>query len=241
MTPRAFPTSRLALPLALVLPLAVLAIALWVRADPASPPFQGLDDAWLRLMNGGRDQPLWFVADAFDNSGGRIGVLSALLLASILVAWRRWRSAVFALAAVSATHLAIALIKLVGDRDRPTGIMVDASSNAFPSGHSARMASVVVVLTVVAIPVAAGRWWWPLAAALVLAMMWSRTWQHAHWLSDTICGAATGIGVSMLCWRACGPLLERERAEILARTRDDPSEPEALPLAGPPPDRPRCT
>ncbi|GAB3657828.1 phosphatase PAP2 family protein [Glycomyces tarimensis] len=241
MAPRPFPESKAALPVAVLLTLAVVAVALWVRADPVSPPFQGLDDAWLGVMGGPHDGALWVVADAFNHSGGPVGIAIVLVIAGTLLVLRRWASALFAVVAVTATYYLVDVLKLVGDRDRPPDPMVGVASNAFPSGHAARMASLVVVLTVVAVPVAARRWWWPLAAALVLAMMWSRTWQHAHWLTDTVGGAAFAIGVSMLCWRAFDPLLrrERERRADMARIRDAPNGAKALPLAPPLPDRPK--
>src|SRR5699024_7044566 len=109
------------------------------------------------------------------------------------------------------TYAATAVLKHLGDRPRPEDIMVAVSSPAFPSDHSSRVACLVVVIAVVAIPVAARRWWWPVGALLVLGMMWARTWQHAHWRTDTIGGVATGLGVSVLCWRVFDAMLRRER------------------------------
>lgn len=211
MPPREFPRSRLVPLFAALAVSAVLGLALWVRADPVSPPFQGLDDAWLRLMGGPHEGPLWAVAEGFDHGGGRIGSVAVPALALALTAVRRWRSALFVLAAVLATHVVTDALKYIGDRPRPGGIMVEVASPAFPSGHSSRMACLVVVIAVVATPVAARRWWWPIGALLVLGMMWARTWQHAHWLTDTFGGVATGLGVSVLCWWAFDAMLRRER------------------------------
>jgi membrane-associated phospholipid phosphatase len=44
------------------------------------------------------------------------------------------------------------------------------------------------------------------------AMMLARNWQHAHWLTDTVAGAATGAAVAVFTWWALSPLLDRERA-----------------------------
>ncbi|GAB3236280.1 hypothetical protein GCM10027447_34470 [Glycomyces halotolerans] len=209
MLPRAFRRRRLTV-VAVALLAATLLVAVLVRTDPLSPPFQGLDDAWLRLMAGPRDGLLWGLAEAFNHGGSTRGLLLVFLPAVVLLAARRWWSALFAVTAVSLTYVVVDLLKLVGDRPRPEEVLVDVVTDAFPSGHAARMASIVLVATVIAIPVGA-RWWWPVAVALVLGMMWSRTWQYAHWLTDTVGGAATGLGVSLLCWRAFDPLLERER------------------------------
>lgn len=204
------------------MPAVVLAVALWVRLDPASPPFQPLDDAWLGLMGGAHGGLPWAVAEGFDHGAeGRIAGAALLSSAGVLTALRRWRSALFVLTAFAATAAVTGLLKTIGDRPRPEDIMVDVSSNAFPSGHSSRVACLVVVVAVVAIP-AAGRWWWPVGALLVLGMVWARTWQHAHWLTDTIGGVATGLGVAMLCWRAFDPMLRRERSQ---RAGGDPEAP----------------
>lgn len=41
-------------------------------------------------------------------------------------------------------------------------------------------------------------------------MMWSRTWLHAHWLTDTVAGAAAGAGTGLVAWWLCAPALARE-------------------------------
>ncbi len=214
MTPNGFPKSRLALVLAVLVPLGVLGDALWVRlAAPGTPPWQGLDESWNDLVGGPADGLRWQLAQLLNRLGGEPGLaLLAIAVVALLIA-RRWRSAVFACAAVAATSLVVELIKLVGERPRPLDVMVDTGSWAFPSGHSARMAAFVVIVAVVWIPARHLRAWWPVAVFLTVLMMGARTWQHAHWLTDTIGGAATGWAVAALVWRVCTPLLDRERAE----------------------------
>ncbi|WP_051325507.1 phosphatase PAP2 family protein [Glycomyces tenuis] len=251
MLPRAFPRRRIAIPAAVLLLLVPLVAALWVRADPLTPPSQPLDDAWLRLMDGPHEGLPWAVAEVFNHGAdGRFAGVALLLFAGVLTALRRWRSALFALTVFTATYAVTGVLKTIGERARPEDILVSVSSNAFPSGHSSRMACVVVIIAVTAIPAAARFWWWAVGALLVLGMMWSRTWQHAHWLTDTVGGVATGLGVVMLCWWAFDPMLRRERlrrsaadGDGLARTGDARSAADGLALAGPPPARPegdRC-
>ncbi|WP_156926129.1 phosphatase PAP2 family protein [Glycomyces arizonensis] len=241
MLPREFPKPRLAVPAAAAMLLAVLAVALWVRADPASPPFQGLDDDWLRLMGGPHDGLPWAAAEAFNHGGGRFSAVALMVLAVVLTAVRRWRSALFAITAFLATYAVTEVFKHIADRPRPDSVMVTVTSQSFPSGHSSRAACVVVLLAVVAIPVAARYWWWAVGALLVLSMMWARTWQHAHWLTDTLGGVATGLGVTLLCWWAFGTMLRLERSQRSAREPDDlartgevPSATSGLPLRCPP-------
>lgn len=212
MTPNGFPRSRLLLALAIAIPLGVLGDALWVRADPTGPPWQPLDDFWNGLVGGPDSGLLWRIAAGFDAFGGRAGLVVLVVGVVLLLALRRWRSAVYACAAVASASLIVDGIKEVAQRPRPADIMIETASWAFPSGHSARMAAFVVVIAVVAVPARHLRYWWPVAAALTLAMMLARNWQHAHWLTDTVGGAATGWAVATFLWWACAPLLERERA-----------------------------
>lgn len=212
MTPNAFPRSRLLLILSIAVPLAVLGDAVWVRTDPTGPPWQGLDDWWNGLVGSPAGSPLWHVAEFLNLLGAELGlVLGAVGLVALLVL-RRWRSAVYACAAVAATKLVTDAGKAVAERPRPSDITVDTGSWAFPSGHSSRMAAIVVVIAVLVIPARHLRRWWPFAIVLTCAMMLARNWQHAHWLTDTITGAATGAAVAVFVWWALSPLLDRERA-----------------------------
>ncbi|MDA1358259.1 phosphatase PAP2 family protein [Glycomyces luteolus] len=212
MTPNGFPRSRLLLALAIAVPLAVLGDAIWVRTDPEGPPWQGLDDWWNGLVGSPVGSPLWYVAECFNLLGGALGlVLGAVAVVALLVV-RRWRSAVYVGAALAATKLVTDGLKAVAERPRPTDITVDTGSWAFPSGHASRMAAVVVVIAVLMVPARHLQRWWPVAVVLTCAMMLARNWQHAHWLTDTVAGAATGAAVAVFVWWALSPLLDRERA-----------------------------
>lgn len=223
MTPNGFPRSRLLLILSIAVPLAVLGDALWVRADPEGPPWQGLDDWWNGLVGGPEGTILWHVADFFDLLGAGLGIVLGAACVIALLVMRRWRSAVYAIAAIAATKLVTDVGKAVAERPRPLDVMVDTGTWAFPSGHSSRMAAIVVVIGVLFVPARHLRRWWPVAVVLTLAMMLARNWQHAHWLTDTIAGAATGAAVAVFTWWALTPLLDRERAlrEATALAADD--------------------
>ncbi|MFI8389536.1 hypothetical protein [Streptomyces sp. NPDC085540] len=52
----------------------------------------------------------------------------------------------------------------------------------------------------------------------VLAMMGSRTWLHAQWLSDTVAGALVGVGTCLVLWRAFAPLLETESERMASNS-----------------------
>ena len=212
MTPNAFPKSRFAIVLAIAVLLGVLGDAFWVRADPKGPPWQGLDDWWNGLVGGPDDGLMWNLATFLDYTGAEAGLVVCALGVVALILVRRWRSAVYACAVLAATALLTDVLKSVGERPRPADIMVDTGSWAFPSGHSSRIAAIVVVIGVLVIPARRLKLWWPIAVLITFAMMLARNWQHAHWLTDTVAGAAIGWAVAFVLWWALTPLLDRERA-----------------------------
>ncbi|MFD3465473.1 phosphatase PAP2 family protein [Streptomyces sp. NPDC058682] len=187
--------------------------ALVVRADTVDPPFQELDDRWLIWMGGPHEGPYRAAAAALDLFGGPLGALLPLSLLILLLVRRRWVSAGFLLAAtLGGNMLVVQGLKHLVDRPRPADPLVRVDHGSFPSGHAATAALLVVVLGVLLVPAARRRAWWIGGAAFTLAMMWSRTWLHAHWLSDTVAGAAAGAGVGLVAWWLFGPALARERA-----------------------------
>ncbi|GAA2617600.1 MULTISPECIES: phosphatase PAP2 family protein [Streptomyces] len=189
--------------------------ALVVRSDVAEPPFQELDDRWLIWMGGPHDGVYRALASALDLFGGPVGALLPLSLLILLLVRRRWVSACFLLAAhVGGNTLVVQGLKHLVDRPRPADPLVRVDHGSFPSGHAATAALLVVVLGALLVPAVRRRAWWTGGAVFTLAMMWSRTWLHAHWLSDTVAGAAAGAGVGLLAWWLFGPALARERARV---------------------------
>ncbi|MFJ6698606.1 phosphatase PAP2 family protein [Streptomyces sp. NPDC091272] len=195
---------------ALLLLLPVL-LGVVVRGNVTRPPFQGLDDTWLRWMGGPHEGLPQAVATALNWFGGPYGALVQLAAVLLLLAVRRWRSALFLLTAVLGGQLAVQALKHIVDRPRPVNPLVTVDHGSFPSGHVATAAMAVVVIGALFLPGAARRRWWPVGVLLVLAMMWSRTWLHAHWLSDTAAGALAGAGATLLVTWAFAPLLAKER------------------------------
>ncbi|WP_175439169.1 phosphatase PAP2 family protein [Streptomyces vilmorinianum] len=189
-----------------------------LRGD-GPPFFQGLDDAWERAMDGSRADAASDLALTLDRLGGPIGVVVPLALAGCLCVYGRWRSGLFAFTAgVAANILVVLPLKQLVDRPRPPHPWVLVNDGSYPSGQVFTAAALVVAAGVVLCPPRARRWWWPVAALYVGAMMWSRTWLHAQWLSDTAAGALAGVGACLLLWRAFASLL-REEAERAAADR----------------------
>ncbi|WP_329389052.1 phosphatase PAP2 family protein [Streptomyces sp. NBC_01351] len=210
------------LALALVLLGAAGVSALIVRSNVTDPPFQGMDERWLTWMGGPHEGLYQAVATALNWFGGPVGALVPLALLTLLLVRRRLVSAGFLLAAYFGGNLLVVQgLKHLVDRPRPANPLVRVDHGSFPSGHAATAALLVVAVGVLLVPAARRRAWWIGGAVFTLAMMWSRTWLHAHWLTDTAAGAAAGAGAGLLTWWLFRPALARERAREDARADAD--------------------
>ncbi|MEU9374393.1 phosphatase PAP2 family protein [Streptomyces sp. NPDC048255] len=211
-------------------------LTLLVRPDVVNPPFQGMDDRWLHWMGGPHEGLYAAVAAALDWFGGPLGAVVPLALLVLLLVRRRWVSAAFLLGVyLGANMLVVQGLKQLVDRPRPADPLVRVDHGSFPSGHVASAALLVVVVGALLVPAARRRAWWLGGAVFTLAMMWSRTWLHAHWLSDTVAGAAAGTGAGLLAWWLCGPALARERERVHDRRGAAVDSPDPVPPA----DRPQ--
>jgi undecaprenyl-diphosphatase len=90
----------------------------------------------------------------------------------------------------------VQLLKAVFGRVRPEQIMLPLDSPAFPSGHVANAATIVVLLALLL----RRRWIAVAGAAYVIAMALSRTYLGAHWITDTIGGVLVGVAMAVLVW-----------------------------------------
>ncbi|WP_328296741.1 phosphatase PAP2 family protein [Streptomyces sp. NBC_00435] len=216
-------TGMLALGAGLLGSAAVLALV--VRQDVTRPPFQDFDDRWLTWMGGPHEGFPSAVAAGLNWFGGPLGSVVPLALLLLLVVRRRWVSAGFLFAAYMAGNmLVVQSLKHLVDRPRPADPLVRVDHGSFPSGHAAGAALLVVLVGALLVPAARRRAWWAGGALFTLAMMWSRTWLHAHWLSDTAAGAVAGAGTGLLAWWLCAPALTRE-AERPRPRRQGPRSP----------------
>ncbi|MFD7840866.1 phosphatase PAP2 family protein [Streptomyces sp. NPDC059761] len=181
------------------------------------PFFQGLDDRWAASANGSRGDALTGFATVLDRLGGPLGTVLPIALIGCLCVYGRWRSGLFALAAsVVANVLVVLPLKRLVDRPRPPHPWVLVNDGSFPSGQVFTAVTLVMVSAVLVFPPRARRWWWLFGALYVVAMMGSRTWLHAQWLSDTVAGALAGAGSCMLLWKAFEPLLRIEAERMAA-------------------------
>ncbi|MFE0643144.1 phosphatase PAP2 family protein [Streptomyces sp. NPDC058877] len=192
--------------------LSAAVLVVLVLNHPERPLFQGMDDQWLRWMGGPHDGVYAAVAAVLNWLGGPLGVVVPLGIVVFLAARRRWRSLAFLLTTYLVGNvLVVQALKHLVDRPRPADPLVRVDHGSFPSGHAAGMALLVVLVGALFVPAARRRMWWLFGSLLVLAMMWSRTWLHAHWLSDTFAGAVAGAGTGLVLWSFFARLLERER------------------------------
>lgn len=196
-------------------------LALVIRVDPADPPFQGLDDWWAGVADGSRASAWWWPAEFFNLLGSPIGLIVPIALAGFVFWYGRWRTAVFMGVCYIAVQAVNSGLKAFADRPRPEDGLVAVHGASFPSGHSARMAVLVFVIGMFLVPLARRRRWWAIGAVLAAAMMWARTWQHAHWLTDVAGGACVGLGVALLLWFALSPWVLRDEAPSGRHSRPD--------------------
>ncbi|MEV6582541.1 phosphatase PAP2 family protein [Streptomyces sp. NPDC051582] len=181
------------------------------------PFFQGLDDRWAASLHGSRAAAFTGFAAVLDRLGGPLGMILPLVLIGCLCVYGRWRSALFALASGVVTNVLVVLpLKGLVDRPRPPHPWVLVTDGSFPSGQVFSAVTLVFAAGVLVFPPRARRWWWLFAALYVAVMMFSRTWLHAQWLSDTVAGALAGAGSCMLLWRAFEPLLRIEAERMAA-------------------------
>lgn len=129
--------------------------------------------------------------------GGTLGmiIIGAVLILVLLWRRRRWDAATLAIAMVVVVGIGAPLAAVIA-RARPSDSLAESVATSFPSGHTAVATTVAVVLGLVL-----RRWYiWLIGTAWVLLMMWSRTYLHAHWLSDVVAGLFEGIAVATLVW-----------------------------------------
>ncbi len=131
---------------------------------------------------------------------------------AVMLALRRPWGALFVVVASAASAAGVQLLKAIFGRARPEDMIVVSDHGSFPSGHTANAATVAVIAVVLFPRV----WVAIVGAAWVLAMGFSRTQVHAHWLSDTVAGAFLGVGVGLIVAAAFTAKLTRE-SERLAR------------------------
>lgn len=159
--------------------------------------------------------PLWLAPALLMNhvGGGLVGVfiLPLAIIGALCLFRRFWAALYFAIASVLSAGL-VQLLKNLYERPRPEDILVTADIGSFPSGHTANAATMAVVLGFIL-----RRFWvWMAGILYTVAMLLSRNYLGAHWLSDTLGGLVLGVAVGIIVW---APLAHRLYLERRARPR----------------------
>lgn len=168
----------------------------------------GFDVEWMDEIVEHRS-PVWDIPALVMNTVGAgitgTAIIPLAIVAVLLVFRRRWAALYYAVAALASVGLTQLVKELVG-RARPEDMLVTSDYGSFPSGHTANAATTAMVLALI-FPLL---WVWIAGFLYSLAMMASRTYLGAHWLSDTVGGLLLGIGVALVVW---APLAGRLRTE----------------------------
>jgi len=189
------------------------ALGVWIYSH-GHPPF--ITDVWWNTMLAEWASPVALFISQVMNwlGGGVVGVfvVPGVIAVALIVVRRPWGAAYFVAASI-VSALVVQFMKQTVGRARPEDILVTTDVGSYPSGHVANAATIAVAMAIIFPRV----WVWIVGAAYVMLMAFSRTYLHAHWLSDTIGGAAVGAGVSLILAAAFAVALAREpRAKVRA-------------------------
>ncbi|MBP2268257.1 undecaprenyl-diphosphatase [Pseudarthrobacter sp. PvP004] len=213
LRPRQRPAWQLVTPGVLLL-CAFAVPGILVMAGQGEPAFNGVDVTW-QAYAFSLHSPFWDGVNVVLNWAGYAGMLVFhVVLAISLLIWQRPMAAVFAASSGIAVLALTQLAKAVVGRDRPEGAKVLTDTGSYPSGHVSTTTAFLMVLAILI-----GRSWMALLAVSgILAMMISRTYLSAHWLSDVLGGACLAAGIVLLMWWRLRDICIKENDRADGRT-----------------------
>ncbi|MDW4571649.1 phosphatase PAP2 family protein [Microbacterium sp. M3] len=175
-------------------------------------------DVWWNQALLDTTHPVLLAFSRFMNwiGGGWVGVLAVPIAGAVaLILLRRPWAAAYFLAAEAVSAAGVQVLKHLFGRVRPEDILVVSDYGSYPSGHVANAATLAVAAFII-FPRA---WVAVVGAVWVFLMAFSRTYLHAHWLSDTVGGAMIGAGAALLVAAAFAVPMARERQRRLPAAR----------------------
>ncbi|MBL0887593.1 phosphatase PAP2 family protein [Myceligenerans sp. I2] len=174
---------------------------------------------WMNTLVEHRSSFLTVVMLSLDGlGGGWITVLLGGAAAGVFVVWRRpWAATCLVLSLVACSAL-VYLVKVVVARPRPIDILVVTDFGSYPSGHSATAAVIAATLGFLF----QRTWVWVVGGIYTVAMMFSRTYLGAHWISDTVAGVLLGIAVAAILFAVFARRLDAERTRARPATTSAP-------------------
>lgn len=210
MIPRRFGVRSAALGAVAVALAGVVALA----AEIAEGDTRGFDGAIMTALRRSGDLaqpvgPAWLSSAMLDFTAlGGVSVLTLLtiLAVGLLLAQRKWRRALFLVAAISGGAMLNAGLKIGFARPRPELVahLVKVHDLSFPSGHAMNSAVVYLTLGVLLARAERGRRVkaYLLAGAVLLTLLvgCSRVYLGVHYPTDVLAGWTVGASWATLCW-----------------------------------------
>ncbi|MFM9919771.1 phosphatase PAP2 family protein [Lacisediminihabitans sp. H27-G8] len=186
---------------------AVVALALCVAGGAIiSAALSGrpttVDEVLYRAIAGFRAPWLEGPSLALNQLGGgsiALFVVPAIAAAALLLTRGVW-AALVVLPLRPIAQWAVEALKATFERPRPPHREIAVSLSAYPSGHSAVAASLIVVFALLV----RHRWFTVFGVVYVVAMGYSRLYLNVHWFTDTVGGTALGIAIGLAVWAAAG-------------------------------------
>ena len=161
-----------------------------------------IDSALFRAVDGYR--AAWLdIPSLFLNQfgGGDIALYVVPVIAAVIMLFVRGiLAALIVLPLRPISQWSVNALKAVFERPRPHHMEVPVTLSAYPSGHSA-VAACLVVVTAMLIR---RRWFWIVGSLYVIAMGYSRMYLNVHWFTDILGGTALGIAIGLAVWAIVG-------------------------------------